>query len=72
LFERPDAGNLAVLVHINIDDVKRRNSAVQAESLAPDEVARQLDAARAEFKELATSAGLEVATLVTDPVKSAI
>jgi len=64
LFERPDAGNLAVLVHIDTDEANRHARAARADTIAPDESARQLNARRAEFKELATSAGLEVSSMV--------
>ncbi|MEE9322858.1 MAG: ribosome rescue GTPase HflX [Granulosicoccus sp.] len=54
MFDRPDTGDRALLVHI---DIKQK--------LANDSAAGDLDAARAEFRELAQSAGLSVTDFVT-------
>jgi len=55
LFERPDSGDKALLVHI---DIRQRSRDEQGKP-------SDLDAERAEFKELARSAGLEVLETIT-------
>lgn len=60
MFERPDSGDKALLVHISTNQSKRQpDSETGHESLAGD-----LEASRSEFVELATSAGLDVVELI--------
>jgi len=70
LFERPVGSDLALLVHIDTDDARRKRidsssgtGAIDA-AKAQQEQGLRLDARRAEFKELAESAGLEVTGLI--------
>lgn len=67
MFERPVSSDLALLVHIDTDDARRRRSGANAraeEPLTPQEHGLRLEASRAEFKELALSAGLKVTGLI--------
>jgi len=67
LFERPVSSDLALLVHIDTDDARRRRGAANAradEPLTSQEHGMRLDARRAEFKELAVSASLQVTGLI--------
>jgi len=66
LFERPVANDHALLVHIDTDDAKRQRASARTEddSVVVNQSAR-LDSSRQEFKELATSAGLEITDFVT-------
>ncbi len=67
MFERPVASDLALLVHIDTDDARRRrtsNGARADEPLSSHEHGLRLDASRAEFKELAVSAGLQVTDFI--------
>ena len=67
MFERPVASDLALLVHIDTDDARRRRavgSECSNEALSAQEVGLRLDARRAEFQELAVSAGLQVTDLI--------
>lgn len=61
MFERPDSGDHALLVHIDI--TQWRNNAAQAEA-ASNSPAVDIDDERAEFIELARSAGLTIADVV--------
>lgn len=54
MFDRPDTGHRALLVHVAIHQARRQDSGVA-----------DIEADRAEFKELARSAGLEVVDLIT-------
>ena len=56
MFERPDTGDKALLVHI---DIRQRPRNANGQASVSTNVS-DLDAERAEFHELATSAGLEV------------
>ena len=56
MFERPDTGDKALLVHI---DIRQRPRTAQGQTSATRD-ASDIGAERAEFKELATSAGLVV------------
>ena len=56
MFERPDTGDKALLVHI---DIRQRPRNAHGKTSVSANVS-DLDAERAEFRELATSAGLEV------------
>jgi len=60
LFDRPDSGDRALLVHVDI----RQGGGAGGEGGVPRALV-QLEADRAEFVELARSAGLEVSELVT-------
>ena len=60
MFERPDSGDNALLVHIDIAQWRRATSRAGHVQGACDEPAPDLDAERQEFSELATSAGLTV------------
>ncbi len=68
LFDRPDSGDHALLVHIDVPIDSHRGSR-RTESVNGDKVSvdypADLDASRQEFVELATSAGLQVVDLVT-------
>jgi len=65
LFERPNTSDSALLVHIDIDDARRHSGTAREDKPPPGEEARRLDARRAEFKELAVSAGLDVKGFIT-------
>lgn len=62
MFDRPDSGDNALLVHIDI--AQWRNAAARS-GHAPAEHATDIDDERAEFIELARSAGLNVLDVVT-------
>ena len=67
MFERPVASDLALLVHIDTDDARRQRAGANVraeEPLTPQEIGTRLDSRRAEFKELAVSAGLKVTDLI--------
>lgn len=62
MFERPDSGDKALLVHIDV--AQWRHAAARA-GHAPSEGISDVDDERAEFVELARSAGLTVAEIIT-------
>ena len=67
MFERPVASDLALLVHIDTDDARRKRASTNVrvdEPLSPQEHGLRLDARRDEFKELAISAGLRITDLI--------
>ena len=70
MFERPVGSDLALLVHIDTEDARRKrlDSSVGTGAIdaakAQQEQGMRLEARRAEFKELAESAGLEVTDLI--------
>ena len=61
MFERPDSGDKALLVHIDIAQYRASFDRQAGKSSAPP---TDIDDERAEFVELATSAGLEVLEMV--------
>ncbi len=62
MFDRPDSGDNALLVHI---DIAQWRSAAARSGHAPAEYATDIDDEREEFIELARSAGLNVMEVVT-------
>jgi len=64
LFERPDTGDNALLVHIDVWRGSRRAESSSVDQSGIDHPV-DLEASREEFAELATSAGLQVIDLVT-------
>ena len=62
MFDRPDTGDKALLVHIDISQYRANLSRQAGKGQAP---ATDLEDERAEFVELATSAGLAVLNMVT-------
>ncbi|ASJ75078.1 ribosome rescue GTPase HflX [Granulosicoccus antarcticus] len=62
MFDRPDSGDKALLVHIDI--AQWRNAAARS-GHGPREAISDVDDERSEFVELATSAGLTVVDLIT-------
>lgn len=67
MFERPDSGDRALLVHIDLQhgSHKRGSATDSAGGLLISDRGTELSSTRDEFVELATSAGLEVVDLVT-------
>jgi len=64
LFDRPDFGDNALLVHIDTRQGSRRVDPAKIDKTSADQPV-DLEASREEFVELATSAGLHVVDLVT-------
>ena len=64
MFDRPDSGDNALLVHIDTQRGHRRPDPARPDQ-ASAELPVDLEASRDEFVELATSAGLQVVDLVT-------
>lgn len=62
MFERPDSGDNALLVHIDVGHSRRTGDTLPG---AGAQIAADLPAERAEFSELATSAGLTVLDMIT-------
>jgi len=61
LFERPDSGDKALLVHV---DISQHRSGAKGSNGAGATVSVDLEAERFEFVELANSAGLDVVDMI--------
>jgi len=69
LFERPDSGDRALLVHIVLPE---QNSTVSGDGSISRAPSNDIEADRSEFRELARSAGLEILGMVTGKRQRAV